>query len=341
LFERAWPPAEWRDLHVVLAVSGGSDSVAMLRAGLAVKNRAGGRGKVHAAHLNHGLRGEQAAADQAWLESLCRQLAVPLGVGHVDVSSLAAQQGDGWEAAARSARYEFLRETAEQIGARWIAVGHTADDQVETVLHRLLRGTGIAGLAGMPAVRPLSPTVALTRPLLAARRSDVLEYLETLGQDYCRDATNDDPRFTRNRLRLQLLPQLRSEMSGDVDQAVLSLARQAGEWQAAIAKIGGELADRCVTLQPAGEAEAAAEVRVDCRPLAGQAPLVVGEVCKIAWTRAGWPLQAMGFDQWQQLARLAAGDDSGPLDLPGAIRCQRGDTAVILRPIGPHPRSIR
>src|SRR3990172_588576 len=106
----AWPPAEWRDVHVLLAVSGGADSVAMLRAGLAAKARAGGAGRLHVAHLNHGIRPADAAADEAWLVELCRRLDVPLEVGRRDVPALAAQEGDGLEAASLAASYEFLRE---------------------------------------------------------------------------------------------------------------------------------------------------------------------------------------------------------------------------------------
>ena len=348
--EQAWPAAEWRDVHVVLAVSGGPDSVALLRAALAIKGRAGGRGRIHLAHLNHGLRGTAAAADQAWLAALCRPLGVPLEVAHTDVSALAAEQGDGWEAAARTARFDFLRDTAERLGARFVAVGHTADDQVETVLHRLIRGTGVAGLAGMPATRPLAPTVALVRPLLGVGRREVLAYLDAIGQGYCRDVTNDEPRFTRNRLRHQLLPLLRSDFNPDVDRAVLRLAKQAGELQQAIGRIADELVTRCVNFERAPAADVAskpnanaaaapvAELRIDCRLLADQPPVVVREVCKAAWSRAGWPLQEMGFDQWQQIACLATGDAAvAPVNLPGGIRGQRLGTTLHLRLVPAEP----
>src|SRR6476646_5281935 len=152
----AWPCDQWQDAHVLLAVSGGADSVALLRAVLSLKDTCGGRGAVHVAHLNHALRGDAAAADQAWLDKLCRRLGVSLVVGRSDVRSRAAEQGDGLEAAAREARYEFLSSTAEQLGARFVATAHTADDQAETVLQRIVRGTGLAGLAGIPSSRRLS-----------------------------------------------------------------------------------------------------------------------------------------------------------------------------------------
>ena len=325
----AWPPADWCDMHVVLAVSGGPDSVALLRAVSALKQHAGGRGRLFVAHLNHGLRGPDAAADQIWLRLLCDRLGLSLHVGTTDVAALASDQGDGWEAAARSARYDFLTRTAEQVGARWVATGHNQDDQVETVLHRLIRGTGLSGLAGMQWARPLSPTVTLVRPLLEITRVQVIEYLNALGQDHRVDASNADPRFTRNRLRHQLLPLIRSEFKADFDATLLRLSQQAAESQQVIDEFAALLVTKCVRIDwplkksDSGDSDtsfAADGVQIDCRCLSGMPPLMVREVCRTAWREANWPLQAMGFDQWQQLASLAVGcGGHSKICLPGGI----------------------
>jgi tRNA(Ile)-lysidine synthase len=329
---RAWPPAEWRDLHVVLAVSGGPDSVAMLRALLEIKGRDKGRGQLFVAHLNHGLRGCEADADRTWLTVLCQRFGLTLRAETADVSALAGEQGDGWEAAARSMRYEFLTRVAEEVGARWVAVGHNRDDQVETVLHRLIRGTGVAGLAGMPRVRPLSPSVTLARPLLNVPREDVLAYLREIDQDYRVDATNEEARFMRNRLRHRLLPQIRREYCPEIDGTLLQLAQQAAETQQLIDGIAAELSVGCVEVdEPAkaggesgkGPLIGASGVRIDCRGLCEQPPLLVREVCRAAWRRANWPLQAMGFEQWQQLATLSASRGEPPaISLPGGVRAE-------------------
>ncbi len=323
-----WPAPNWRDSHVVLAVSGGPDSVALLRAVLALKQRDAGPGRLYVAHLHHGLRGIAADEDQAWLEKLCGRWQIPLEVGRADVAAAAVEQGDGCEAAARRARYEFLCATAERLGARLVAVGHTADDQVETVLHRILRGTGLAGLAGMPGVRPLSPTVALVRPLLAVRRDDVLRYLEAIGQDYRKDASNADSRYTRNRLRNELLPAIRAHVNADADQALWRLALHASEAQQLIVDAAAELVTRSVAIESASPFTI---VRIDCRPLAGQPPLVVREVCKAAWHQAGWPQQSMGFQEWQQLAVMIQADrDVAAVNLPGDIHARRKGNSLIL-----------
>ncbi|MFO0788922.1 MAG: tRNA lysidine(34) synthetase TilS [Pirellulales bacterium] len=336
----AWPLREWRDCHAVLAVSGGSDSIALLRAVDRMKRHSGGSGCLFIAHLNHGMRGEEAAADAAWLESLCRDLALPFELGQADVGRVAAAQGDGWEAAARTARYEFLQQTAERLGARFVATAHTADDQAETVLHRIIRGTGLRGLAGIPTRRALSRSVTLVRPLLAVRRREVIQYLQALGQDFRIDSSNSDSSYTRNRLRNELLPLLREQFNADVDAAVTRLATQAAEAQAVVEAIAAGVARACVVFesepQPAAEAASTSSRRVNritlrCRELRGQQPLVVREVCKLAWKEAGWPLQSMGFSEWQLLASLIAGDSANSrANLPGNVAaCRWMDDLVV------------
>jgi tRNA(Ile)-lysidine synthase len=319
----SWPVRDWCDTHVVLGVSGGADSVAMLRAMIALKTRHGGPGILHVAHLNHGLRGSAADADQDWLASLCERLKVVFDAGKTDVSAVAAEQGDGWEAAARCARYEFLRAAAERTGARFVATAHTANDQVETVLHRVLRGTGVEGLAGMTKARPLTPGIALVRPMLDIARRDVLDYLTTIGQEYRTDATNEDTQWTRNRLRCELLPQLRERYNPQVDAAVMRLAEQAGEAQAVIAEHAVALTEKCVDTK-------SIRTTIDCRALKGQPPIVVREVFKLAWRGSGWPEQSMGFDEWRQLALLAVDGGASTLNLPGGIRAKRDGEAVVL-----------
>jgi tRNA(Ile)-lysidine synthase len=336
---RAWPAAQWANVHVVAAVSAGADSVAMLRLLLALKKRAGGSGKLYVAHVNHQLRPD-AATDQAWLESLCLRLGVPLDVSKADVAAVADIEGDGWEAAARQTRYELLCATAERRGARFVAVAHTADDQVETVLHHILRGTGLAGLAGMSHARPLSATVSLVRPVLGVWRRDILQYLADIGQDFRTDATNAELRFTRNRLRHELVPLLREKFNPEIEATLLRLAQQAAEAQQVITDIAAGLFGRCVEVdKPTRQPDAtmcdsqAVSVQIDCRSLAGQPPLVVRELCKIAWREAGWPMQAMGFTQWRDLAQLAVTGKGPPLNLPAGVRALRdGETLVLQLP---------
>ncbi len=332
-----WLPEAWRDTHVVLAVSGGADSVAMLRAMTAIKACYGGTGRLYVAHLNHGLRGAEAEADEAWLATLCDRLGVPLETSKADVKSLATEQGDGWEAAARSARYDFLRRTAESIGARFVATAHTADDQVETVLQRIVRGTGLAGLAGIPRYRPLSNSVTLVRPMLPMWRREIVAYLNELGQEWRLDSSNQDPHYTRNRLRLELLPLIRERFNDAVDEALSRLATQADEAQRVIETLAADIATTCVAVEHVHDRDdrPALRTHIECSRLASLPQIVVREVCKVAWRGANLPLQAMGFSEWQLLADMAAGNCLQTVaNLPANIRVCRQGQLLIFESLG-------
>ena len=289
-----WPPESWQDVTVLLAVSGGADSVALLRAVVATRRR--GEGQVWVAHFNHQLRGEESAADESFVVALCGQLEVPCRVGRAKPGQLASDSKEGLENAARSARYDFLLATAGQLGARYVVTAHTADDQAETILHRIVRGTGIGGLAGIARARPLSPVTTLLRPLLGIRRAELLAYLAELGQPYRLDASNQDPRFTRNRIRHHLLPELARQVNPAVVDALLRLGTLAGE--VLVEQVVAQWEERAVVYEPCGAVAVAADL------LAGQPRYALRELLMAIWRRQHWPLQAMGFEQWELLAQM-------------------------------------
>ncbi len=324
----AWPPQRWKDLTVLLAVSGGADSVALLRAMHAQK--AEGTGQLAVAHFHHGLRGLEADADQELVEAICSEAGVTCHVGHGEVGELAQSEGDGLEAAARTARYRFLQQTAQRLGARYVVTAHTADDQMETILHRIVRGTGIAGLRGMPRARELGPAVALIRPLLALRRSEVLAYLGAIGQPCRFDTSNLDTRLTRNRIRRELLPQLAAEYNPGVGEALLRLGQLAGEAQEVIDHLTDRLVGEHIT------ATSTQAVEIDCRRLADVHNYLLRELLIRTWREQGWPEQAMGYAKWGELAEMAriAAPARAPVVqmFPGRIVARReGDTLRLER----------
>jgi tRNA(Ile)-lysidine synthase len=198
-----------KDERVVVAVSGGADSVALLLAMEELLNGGWVALDVTVAHLDHGLRGEAGGEDGRWVGELADSLKVEVAVGRAAVKERAVRTGDNLEQAARRARYEFLAEVADMCGARVVVTGHTMDDQAETVLLRLLRGSGAEGLGGMEAVRALgqSSDILLARPLLGwARRVETEKYCRERGVEFRTDAMNEDERFSRVRVRRRLLP---------------------------------------------------------------------------------------------------------------------------------------
>ncbi|PYS82994.1 MAG: tRNA lysidine(34) synthetase TilS [Acidobacteria bacterium] len=220
---RDWPLDGGR---VLVAVSGGADSTALLLA-LGELLEAGRLGlKVTAAHLDHGLRGRRGGEDARWVEALARAQGFEIVVGSAAVGERARAGRDNLEQAARRARYEFLAAVARERGAGAVLAAHTLDDQAETILLRLLRGSGAEGLCGMSAERALEEggEVVLRRPLLGwARRADTEGYCRGRGVEFRSDEMNQDERFARVRVRQRLLPLLESFNP----RAVEALARAA------------------------------------------------------------------------------------------------------------------
>ena len=223
---------------VLAALSGGADSVALLLAltelGIPVS----------ACHLHHGLRGAEADRDEQFCRSLCAKLGIALTVRHADAAAYARKVHESVETAARNLRYAFFAEIAD---GRKTATAHTADDNLETVLFHLARGSGLDGLCGIPPVRE-----GIVRPLIACTREEVEAFLASRGQEFVTDSTNLQPAYTRNRIRQEVVPVLRAlnpqaaetvsaltaRLRTDRDyleeqaQALLSQAAQDGGWRA-------------------------------------------------------------------------------------------------------------
>ncbi len=205
-FEPFRQPPQGGAMHVVLAVSGGVDSLCMADAVLAIAPRLALRPLI--AHLDHGLRGDESAADAEYVRAYAAGRDVPCTIERTDVMALARAHKQSVELAAREARYRFLARAAEAHDARLVALAHHADDQAETVLLRLIRGTGLHGLRGMQMhdVLPTAPHLIAVRPLLRISRAEIEQYCREQKLQPRHDATNDALHHTRNRIRHELLP---------------------------------------------------------------------------------------------------------------------------------------
>ncbi|HZE71368.1 MAG TPA: tRNA lysidine(34) synthetase TilS [Pyrinomonadaceae bacterium] len=214
---RLW--SEWRRLKlpvdgddIVIAVSGGADSTALLLAMHELTSAQKLTTNLLVAHLDHRLR-QTGRRDAQAVSTLAGKLGIRVVIGRADVNKVAREAADNLEQAARRARYAFLERTAKRTKAKLILVGHTMDDQAETVLLRLLRGSAAEGLSGMEAVRPLHPgaKIQLVRPLLSwATRTDTETYCRLQNVEFAMDEMNQDERFARVRVRRQLLPLMKS-----------------------------------------------------------------------------------------------------------------------------------
>jgi tRNA(Ile)-lysidine synthase len=215
---------------VLVGLSGGPDSVALLH--LLTRLRRSYSLKLHAVYINHGLRPKAARQEETFCEQLCRKWHVGFQVVRADIPALAKKRRVGFEEAARDFRYSVFDELATKLNCARIALGHQADDQVETVLFRVIRGTGRTGMAGIPVKRG-----KIIRPLLETPRIDILSHLNRRRLAYCHDSSNADISFQRNYLRHKLLPEIRRRLNPQVDRAIRDLSEVLGEEEGFLAEM--------------------------------------------------------------------------------------------------------
>jgi tRNA(Ile)-lysidine synthase len=227
--------------RLAIAISGGADSVALLltlHAANHAKRDSLGVG-LSAVHVNHHLRGEESNADQQFVEDLCIALDIPLHLHQADIPARIATTKESVEEAARNARYDFFTTLLASGHADSILTAHTLDDQAETVLMKLLRGAWTEGLSAIHPVVTL-PKGKILRPFLQTRRAEIESFLKSIHQPWREDSTNTDTTFTRNKIRHELLPQLRA-YNPNLDQTLANLAELAREeesrWQTELSRI--------------------------------------------------------------------------------------------------------
>jgi tRNA(Ile)-lysidine synthase len=238
------------DIHpgdrICVAISGGADSVALLltlHAANAAKHDALGVG-LSAVHVHHGIRPGEADVDQQFVEALCKSLDIPLHLHHANIPERVAQTGETIEEAARNVRYDYFASLIAAGHADAVLTAHTLDDQAETVLMKLLRGAWTEGLSAIHPVVLVNTTGQrqgkILRPFLNTRRTEIEACLNQLNQPWREDSTNADTSYTRNRIRHELMPQLR-QYNPSLDQTLANLAELAREeetrWQAELSRL--------------------------------------------------------------------------------------------------------
>lgn len=276
------------------------------------------------AHFNHCLRGEESNLDERFVRELGESLGIPVEVKSAAIRESAEREKANLEEYARRVRYEFLAEVAYLANAKWIATGHTGDDQAETLLHRLIRGTGLQGLRGVARCRELKPGVLLVRPMLDVSRNEILAFLTERSQRFREDSSNLDPRFTRNRIRHELLPLLKS-FNPQIVRVLSRLAEQAEAEFAERELDSADLLGRC-RLPSAGKLTI-----LETSPLLEVTPARIREMLRHLWYLEGWPRRYLTRDHWESMAEIVRGNGRA-IDLPDGIRLDRKGGVVRVGP---------
>jgi tRNA(Ile)-lysidine synthase len=317
-------------LRLAVGLSGGADSVALLRA---LAARASELGLVlHAAHLHHGLRGDEADADLAFTRDLAASLNLPFHESRVDVAAEAqakpGKPAESIEEAARRLRYHWFRQLMSEIQLHAVATAHTLDDQAETVLAKFLRGAWTEGLSGIHPQLEVSEGGEILRPLLATTRAEIEAYLNELGQPWREDSSNRHLTFTRNRIRHELLPlletwnpRLRAHLA---QMAALALDEEAW-WQAELERLAPQLLMSGRPVRGGGRAAAApglaSSLSIDVTRLAALAPALQRRLLRYAAGQLG---AAPDFSATEALRTMALSGRAGQkLELAQNLRAER------------------
>ena len=307
---------------VLVAISGGPDSTALLHLLHARAERLGLR--IGVAHLDHGLRPESAAEARA-VERLAEVLGVEVHVERADVHAVRRRLGTSIEAAGREARYDFLRRTAGAHGYAKIALGHHADDNAETLLLHLLRGSGRSGMGGIRAVRE----GIFIRPLLQAFRSDVEDYLRGRGIGWLTDASNTDASLRRNRVRHRLIPLLEREYQPAARRVLSRAAEVLAAEEAWIDELLQPVVERLLRVEAPGR------VALDAAGLAGLPLAARRRVLRAALGRVRGDLQRIGWGHVEALLEA-----TGERHLPGGVRVRRTSQEVVFERVAASGRLL-
>ena len=316
---------------VAAGVSGGADSVCLLFVLCALRKRLGFQVKV--CHVNHGLRGEEADADERYVEELCGTLDVPCRIFHKDVELIARKRKQSSEEAGRTARTEAFEEMCAQEGCTKIATAHHREDNAETVLLNAARGSGLKGLCGIRPVRG-----KWIRPLLSFTREQIESYLREQGISWCEDRTNQEDCYTRNRVRHYILPALEEQVNAGAARHLDELSRQAREvWD--YLEYGVDRAyERCVRMEEAAvEPDAESGTEKDIRrgsarecdmeiceeELGREMPAVQNQLLKRCISQAAGSERDVGAVHVQAVRELFGRQTGRSICLPDGVRAER------------------
>lgn len=333
----SFPLEQWRERRVCLAISGGADSIAALRAFARIAERADVSNNLFVVTIDHRSRGSESDNDVLFVRNLAERLKLAFFVRQIDPNELQkeSQRQGSWEGAARSLRYQLLVETAQQNGARFLVTAHHTDDQLETILFRLFRGSGLDGLRGIAPYRTIDDSLSIVRPLLQVNRAEILEYLRLLGQSYRTDSSNESPVYARNRIRNELVPALEGLFPGKWQNALLRLAQIASDaekyFDERVEELEREIAatqnreiayfktlDELAAVPEQCEDATTDSIEIPRAPIQNVPEEIAIRYFRKIWKSKKWALGSMGNEEWRRLTQ-AAQQGTSTNQLPGAV----------------------
>jgi tRNA(Ile)-lysidine synthase len=299
--------------QVLIGLSGGADSMALFYALLLLREVYGLT--VSAVHINHGLRDEEAARDEGFVREICAQNGILLSVFHFDIRKIAKENGLTLEEAGRLKRYKAFEAAAVDHGARKIALAHHLNDQAETVLMRMIRGTGTKGLTGIPAVRG-----RVIRPFYNLTRAEIERFMAENGLDYVTDSTNAEETYARNKLRLKLIPYLEEEFNPNLIKTLARMAQIAAEENNFIETMAEEIFQKCLVSGETGTLQIS-ELK--------KSPAVLQKRVLRKTLQAVGGIKDVSFEHINDILKLADNQSGRRLNLPNGLTVTHNFGALV------------
>lgn len=318
---------------IVVAFSGGADSAALLDALCLLKESGNIKAEIFAAHINHNLRGNESDGDQKFAENFALQRQVKIKSENVDIETYCRDNNVSTETAARELRRKAICKIASEFGAKTIATAHHKDDNAETMIHRLSRGTGLKGLGGIWPSRNINidgHQIRYIRPLLCVNRHEIEEYCKSRGIDWRHDSSNDELIYTRNVIRHSILPKLEENSANCLRNKLYKLADSSRRLYEKVFELARSAWNESVSIAEDDEVVIEA-ISFNLLPI-----IVRQEIIRLAYNRLGGSESKITSSHYDNIIEFAAGTDSAKLQLPCDIYCFRGYGRIIFRKIVEH-----
>ncbi|MFH1479599.1 MAG: tRNA lysidine(34) synthetase TilS [Candidatus Omnitrophota bacterium] len=309
--------------RVLLGLSGGADSVALLNILSELKKEYSLY--VYVAHLDHKFRGKESRGDRIFCEGLAKEMNFEFYYDEIDVPKIAKDKGLSSEEAARSVRYDFFKNICKRHDIKKIAVAHTKDDQAETVLMRMIRGSGMSGLGGMNPVKKID-SFFIIRPLIEASRVQVEDFLGTNKLRYRHDSSNDSVVFTRNKIRKELIPYLEKNFNSNIKEVLSNMAENL--------RVENEFFERYSTRKRKGMSKriSASEIHIDIKKFRRQPDALKKRILRSALQETKGDLRRFTYQHWKELELLINERPTNSIvDLPGGIDVIKSKKEIIIK----------
>ncbi len=310
---------------VLLAISGGADSTALVHVLLKLKAQKLLNNNFLCVHINHQLRGPDADADEKFVIELSKKYNLPVITKKIDIKKIARENKLSIETAARNERLKALLETAKANNCSTIATAHHCNDNAETILQRIARGTGFKGLSGIWPKRTFPENIIITRPMLPASRSEIIDYLAKENMPFCHDYTNDHCQYRRNFIRHKLLPQLQQQCENDLSLLLFNLSASARQLYLKIEKTAQSIWPHIATVTDD-------QVEINIERFADKLPELQIEFIRIAFSIIGSGQQNITAQHYQRIIELANENITGKtIELPSNFEASRQYNKLIFK----------